>query len=174
MAPPGGRVLPPRTCRPFWIFSFLNFFLADKTLKVPKENVSLAAPAGGAVVLPCPLEEVRSPAALYSVSWYYQAAPLSYPSLLYRMGWEGVTEYKEALAGRLQVAVAVRGNYSLILRSVGAEDAGIYHCQVQEWRLQDDRWRVEASDTSGYLQLRVTTPGKGRPPGPHLEHGAET
>ncbi|XP_075707372.1 immunoglobulin superfamily member 3-like [Rhinoderma darwinii] len=132
---------------------------SDKTLKIPKENVSRAALVGGDVVLRCPLEEVHSSAALYSVSWYYQGSPHSSPSLLYRAGWEGVTGFGEALAGRLQVVAAVRGNYSLILRGVGPEDAGVYHCQVEEWRLQEQSWRLEASDTSGYLQLRVTAPG---------------
>ncbi|XP_069800887.1 immunoglobulin superfamily member 2-like isoform X2 [Dendropsophus ebraccatus] len=131
---------------------------SDKTLKVLKVNVSCAVAAGGEVVLRCPLEEVRSSAALYSVSWYHQTSPVSYPSLLYRITWEGVTEYAGALEGRLQMVAAVRGNYSLILRSVGPEDAGSYHCRLEEWRLQEDGWRLEAVNTSGYLQIRVTGP----------------
>ncbi|XP_071988492.1 immunoglobulin superfamily member 3-like isoform X2 [Engystomops pustulosus] len=130
-----------------------------QTLKVSKQNVSLVEPVGGDVALGCPLVEGRSSAALYSMSWYYQAAASSPPSLVYRAGWQGVTEYKEALAGRLQGGVSAQGNSSLILRSVGTEDSGIYHCQVEEWRLQEDRWRLEASDTSGYLKLQVTAPG---------------
>ncbi|XP_056410182.1 immunoglobulin superfamily member 3-like isoform X1 [Hyla sarda] len=131
---------------------------SDKILKVAQENVSGAAGVGGDVVLRCPLEEVGSSAAIYSVSWYHQVAPLSHHNLLYRVSREGVTEYKEGLAERLQVVVAARGNYSLILRSVGPEDAGRYHCQVEEWRLQEDGWRLEALNTSGYLTLTVSAP----------------
>ncbi|CAN2387698.1 hypothetical protein PRIEUP_LOCUS12017, partial [Pristimantis euphronides] len=136
----------------------LTLSVSDQTLKIPKENVSYEVPAGGDVALPCPLGQGQSSSALYSVSWYYQGAKVSNPSLLYRAGWDGVTEYKEVLAGRLQMVAAVWGNYSLILRSVGEEDAGKYHCQVEEWRLREDSWRLEALDTSGYLQLRVTAP----------------
>ncbi|XP_077149698.1 immunoglobulin superfamily member 3-like [Ranitomeya variabilis] len=131
---------------------------SDTTLSVCKENISRAEPAGGDVLLRCSLEEVPGPAAIFSVSWYYQAAPSSFPSLLYRARWDGVTEYNEALAGRLQVGVVAQGNYSLTLCAVGQEDAGIYHCRLEEWRLQKDGWRLEASDTSGYLQLTVTAP----------------
>ncbi|XP_056410183.1 immunoglobulin superfamily member 3-like isoform X2 [Hyla sarda] len=136
----------------------VNVQLPDKILKVAQENVSGAAGVGGDVVLRCPLEEVGSSAAIYSVSWYHQVAPLSHHNLLYRVSREGVTEYKEGLAERLQVVVAARGNYSLILRSVGPEDAGRYHCQVEEWRLQEDGWRLEALNTSGYLTLTVSAP----------------
>ncbi|XP_073524865.1 immunoglobulin superfamily member 3-like [Phyllobates terribilis] len=131
---------------------------SDTMLSVCKENMSRAEPAGGDLLLHCFLEEVPGPAPIFSVSWYYQAAPSSFPSLLYRVGWDGVTEYNEALVGRLQVGAAKRGNYTLTLRAVGQEDAGIYHCRLEEWRLQKDGWRLETSDTSGYLQLRVTAP----------------
>ncbi|XP_040278710.1 immunoglobulin superfamily member 3-like [Bufo bufo] len=136
----------------------VNVQLPVNTLNVCRQNMTLAVPAGADVVLRCPLEDVQGSAALYSVSWHFQAAPLLYPSLLYRVGWEGVTEYMEGLAQRLQMVAAVRGNYSLILRTVGQEDAGRYHCQVEEWRLLEGNWRLEASDTSGYLQLEVVIP----------------
>ncbi|KAG9470509.1 hypothetical protein GDO78_017580 [Eleutherodactylus coqui] len=44
------------------------------------------------------------------------------------------------------------------MRSVGEEDAGKYYCQVEERRLQEDSWKMKASDTSGYLQLKVLAP----------------
>ncbi|KAM4048650.1 immunoglobulin superfamily member 3-like isoform 1-T1 [Anomaloglossus baeobatrachus] len=131
---------------------------SDKALRVHKENVSRSEPTGGDMELRCFLEELPGSAAIFSVSWYFQAAPSSYPRLLYRARRDGVTEYNEALVGRLQVGATALGNYSLTLRSVGQEDAGTYHCRLEEWRLQKDAWRLEASDTSGYLQLRITAP----------------
>ncbi|XP_075053607.1 immunoglobulin superfamily member 3-like [Mixophyes fleayi] len=137
----------------------ITFSVSDKTLNVPKENVSSEVPEGGDVVLPCPLGVALSSTSLYSVTWYYQRSGFFPPTLLYRAGWEGVTEYEESLARRLHFVTTTRGNYSLILQSVGQEDAGTYYCQAEEWRLQTESWTMEASDQSGYQKLRVTRPG---------------
>ncbi|XP_063812956.1 immunoglobulin superfamily member 3-like [Pseudophryne corroboree] len=135
------------------------FSASDTTLNVPKENVSSEVPEGGDVVLTCPLGVALSSASLHSVSWYYQRPGLYSSTLLYRADREGVTEYEESLAKRLQFVATSRGNYSLILRNVGQEEAGTYYCQAEEWRLQEERWKMEATDTSGYLQLRITRLG---------------
>ncbi|XP_009322228.1 PREDICTED: immunoglobulin superfamily member 2 [Pygoscelis adeliae] len=67
----------------------------------------------------------------------------------------------ESLAGRRPLRRPTAGDFSLTLRSVEKGDAGVYHCQVQEWQQQTegkDR-ALEAQAHSGYIWLTTIPPG---------------
>ncbi|KAM4699380.1 immunoglobulin superfamily member 3-like [Discoglossus pictus] len=138
----------------------VDFRLSDTNLNISKTNRSVEVIETEDAELHCPLGVVPSVASLYSVSWYYHGSDSGQSSLLYRAGWAGLTQYKQSMAKRLQLVATERGNYSLIILSVGLEDAGTYHCQVEEWRqiVAGGDWRMEASDVSGFLELTVSAP----------------
>ncbi|XP_063301995.1 immunoglobulin superfamily member 2-like [Pelobates fuscus] len=144
--------------------SVLEFGRSEKSLNIPKSNRTFMVVEGEDAVLQCPLGVVPSSASLYSVSWYYTDYVSHYPRLLVRAGWEGEIQYEKFLAKRLRLESASRGNYSLILQTVGHNDTGAYYCQAEEWRLgvSGQGWTMEDSDQSGYVTLNVTAPVSGR------------
>ncbi|XP_072254590.1 immunoglobulin superfamily member 3-like, partial [Pyxicephalus adspersus] len=133
----------------------ITFTASDQTLRLPKQNVSYSVRQGEDLVLCCPLEAGPSPTSLFSISWYKQGWDFRPPRLLYRSAWDKVTEYEDS---RLRMVVLGRGNYSLVLQGAGQEDGGRYFCLVEEWRLEEGRWKMADSDQSGFLQIRVTQP----------------
>ncbi|OCT93514.1 hypothetical protein XELAEV_18011193mg [Xenopus laevis] len=141
----------------------VQFRDSEETLHIPKMNITAEVTEAEDVTLYCPLGDVRSLASRYSLSWYFQASGSRISKLIYQASWEGVIEYEESLAKRLLLVAPNWGNYSLILQSVGLEDAGVYHCQVEEWRLEPEEgeWRLKAADGSGFHNLKVLSPGVG-------------
>ncbi|XP_010121551.1 PREDICTED: immunoglobulin superfamily member 2 [Chlamydotis macqueenii] len=74
---------------------------------------------------------------------------------------DGTIEYPwESLAGRLHLRRPTVGDFSLTLCSVEEGDAGVYHCQVQEWQQQSEgkEWTLQALARSGYTQLTTIPP----------------
>ncbi|XP_031752257.1 immunoglobulin superfamily member 3-like [Xenopus tropicalis] len=141
----------------------VQFRDSEETLHIPKMNTTVEVTEAEDVALHCPLGDVRSLAFRYSLSWYFMASGSGTSRLIYQAGWDGVTVSEESLAKRLRLVAPTRGNYSLILQRVGQEDAGLYHCHVEEWRLgpEEEEWRPKAADSSGFHKLKVIAPGAG-------------
>ncbi|XP_075026080.1 immunoglobulin superfamily member 2 [Calonectris borealis] len=138
----------------------LEFKLPERELHLEKTNHSISAREGEEVTLHCLLRGARPPAACLSATWFRgeesgRARPLL---TLHR---NGAIEYpQESQAGRLHLRRPAAGDFSLTLRSVEKGDAGVYHCQVQEWQQQSEGkdWALQASARSGYTQLTTVPP----------------
>ncbi|KFW67021.1 Immunoglobulin superfamily member 2, partial [Pygoscelis adeliae] len=110
----------------------LAFKLPEHELHLEKTNGSISVREGEEVTLHCLLQGTRLPTA--------------HPSA--------------TLAGRRPLRRPTAGDFSLTLRSVEKGDAGVYHCQVQEWQQQTegkDR-ALEAQAHSGYIWLTTIPP----------------
>ncbi|KFV49111.1 Immunoglobulin superfamily member 2, partial [Tyto alba] len=127
----------------------LEFKFPEGTLQLEKTNRSISAREGEEVTLRCLLQGAPLPAAHLSAAWFRREESGRARPLL-TLHRDGAIEYpRESLAG------------SLTLHSVEEGDAGVYHCQVQEWQQQSEGkdWALRSLARSGYTQL-TTVPAE--------------
>uniref|UniRef100_A0A8C3J0W4 Ig-like domain-containing protein n=1 Tax=Calidris pygmaea TaxID=425635 RepID=A0A8C3J0W4_9CHAR len=120
----------------------------------------VSAREGEEVTLRCLLQGARLPATHLSATWF-RGKESGRVSPLLTLHRDGAIEYpQESLAGRLHLRRPTAGDFSLTLLSVEQDDAGVYHCQVQEWQQQGEGkdWALQALAHSGYTQLTTTPP----------------
>ncbi|NXG65878.1 IGSF2 protein, partial [Hemiprocne comata] len=131
----------------------------QRELQLEKINRNISVREGEEVTLPCLLQGARLPGTHLSASWFREKS--GHPRPLLTLHCDGAIDYPwESLAGRLHLHRPTAGNFSLTLRSVEKGDAGMYHCQVQEWQQQSEGkgWALQASARSGYIQLTTVLP----------------
>ncbi|KAF1579203.1 Immunoglobulin superfamily member 2, partial [Eudyptes moseleyi] len=138
----------------------LEFKLPEHELHLEKTNGSISVREGEEVTLHCLLRGTRLPTAHLSATWFWgEESDRTRPLLT--LHCDGAIEYpQESLAGRLHLRHPTAGDFSLTLRSVEKGDAGVYHCQVQEWQQQTegkDR-ALEAWAHSEYIRLTTIPP----------------
>nr|XP_011735226.1 immunoglobulin superfamily member 2 [Macaca nemestrina] len=109
------------------------------------------------VAIHCSLESVGSPAALYSVMWYWNREN-SGSKMLVHLQHDGLLEYgEEGLRRHLHCYRSSPTDFVLKLHQVEMEDAGMYWCRVAEWQLHGhpSKWINQASDESQRMVLTV-------------------
>ncbi|KAM6145877.1 immunoglobulin superfamily member 2 [Phoenicopterus ruber ruber] len=140
--------------------TMLEFKLPERELQMEKTNRNISAREGEEVTLHCLLQGARLPTTHLSATWFRREES-SHVRQLLTLHHDGTIKYpQESLAGRLHLRRPTVGDFSLTLRSVEEGDAGVYHCQVQEWQQQSEgkNWAVQASACSGYTQLTTIPP----------------
>ncbi|NXK20044.1 IGSF2 protein, partial [Arenaria interpres] len=138
----------------------LEFKLPERELQLEKTNYSVSAREGEEVTLHCLLQGACLPTTQLSATWF-RGKESGHVSPLLTLHRDGAIEYpQENLAGRLHLRRPTAGDFSLTLLSVEKDDAGVYHCQVQEWQQQSEGkdWALQALAHSGYTQLTTTPP----------------
>ncbi|KAF1648788.1 Immunoglobulin superfamily member 2, partial [Aptenodytes patagonicus] len=138
----------------------LEFKLPERKLHLEKTNSSISVREGEEVTLHCLLRGTHLPTAHLSATWFRgEESGRTRPLLI--LHCDGAIEYpQESLVGRLHLRRPTASDFSLTLRSVEKGDAGVYHCQVQEWQQQTqgkDR-ALEAWAHSGYIWLTTIPP----------------
>ncbi|XP_019326351.1 PREDICTED: immunoglobulin superfamily member 3 [Aptenodytes forsteri] len=138
----------------------LEFKLPEHKLHLEKTNSSISVREGEEVTLHCLLRGTHLPTAHLSATWFRgEESGRTRPLLI--LHCDGAIEYpQESLVGRLHLRRPTASDFSLTLRSVEKGDAGVYHCQVQEWQQQTqgkDR-ALEAWAHSGYIWLTTIPP----------------
>lgn len=116
---------------------------------------------GQEVTLGCLLKSTLPPAVRLSATWFHRKED-GHERPLLTLNHDGAIEsLQKGLVGRLQLRRPTAGDLSLTLASVQEDDAGTYHCQVQEWQQQGnkDKWELQTWALSGYTQLTTTPPG---------------
>ncbi|NXN43592.1 IGSF2 protein, partial [Rhinoptilus africanus] len=139
----------------------LEFKLPECQLQLERTNRSISAREGEEVTLHCLLQGARQPTTHLSAVWF-RGEESSHIRPLLTLHRGGAIEYpQESLAGRLHLRHPTAGDFSLTLRSVEEGDAGVYHCQLQEWQQQSEGedWVQQALACSGYTQLTTIPPG---------------
>ncbi|NXL12450.1 IGSF2 protein, partial [Mesembrinibis cayennensis] len=137
----------------------LEFKLPERKLHLEKTNHSISAREGEEVTLHCLLQGTRPPTTRLSATWF-RGEDSSHATSLLTLHCDGAIEYpQESLAGRLHLRRPTAGDFSLTLHSAEKSDAGVYHCQVQEWQQQSEGkdWTLQALAHSGYTRLTLTT-----------------
>ncbi|KAM9247044.1 LOW QUALITY PROTEIN: immunoglobulin superfamily member 2 [Leptosomus discolor] len=135
----------------------LEFKLPGRELQLEKTNHSISAREGEEVTLRCLLQGAHLPATRLSATWFRGG----HAKALLTLHHDGTIEYsQETLARRLHMRRPAAGNFSLTLCSVEEGDAGVYHCQVQEWQQQSEGkdGALQALACSGYTQLTTIPP----------------
>ncbi|XP_054242488.1 immunoglobulin superfamily member 2 [Indicator indicator] len=130
--------------------TMLEFKVPERQLQLEKANHSISAREGEDVTLHCLLQGARLPTTHLSATWFRGE-----DSLL-TLHCDGTIEYPwESLAGRLYLRRPAASDFSLTLSRVEGGDAGVYHCQVEEWQqLSEEKgWVLQALARSGYTQL---------------------
>ncbi|KAM6285854.1 immunoglobulin superfamily member 2-like isoform 2-T2 [Spheniscus humboldti] len=138
----------------------IKVVLPEHELHLEKTNGSISVREGEEVTLHCLLRGTRLPTAHLSATWFWgEESGRTRPLLT--LHCDGTIEYpQESLAGRLHLRRPTAGDFSLTLHSVEKGDAGVYHCQVQEWQQQTegkDR-ALEAWAHSEYIRLTTIPP----------------
>ncbi|NWS57536.1 IGSF2 protein, partial [Chunga burmeisteri] len=131
-----------------------------RELQLEKTNRSISAREGEEVTLHCLLQGAPLPTTHLSATWFREEEKGHIRPLL-TLHRDGAIEYpQENLAGRLHLRRPSAGDFSLTLPSVEEGDAGVYHCQVQEWQQQSEGkdWALQALAHSGYTQLTTIPP----------------
>ncbi|NXL55743.1 IGSF2 protein, partial [Chordeiles acutipennis] len=124
-------------------------------LQLEKTNLSISAREGEEVTLHCLLHGAQLPTTHLSATWFREKES-GYIRPLLTLHRDGAIEYPgDSLAGRLHLRRPAAGDFSLTLHEVEKDDAGLYHCQVQEWQQQSEgkKWALQALAHSGYTQL---------------------
>lgn len=132
-----------------------------RELQLEKTNRSVSVREGEEVTLHCLLQGAHLPATHLSATWFRGEESRHVRPLL-TLRHDGAIEYPvESLARRLHLRRPTTGDFSLTLRSVEEGDAGVYHCQVQEWQQKSKGtdWALQALARSGYTRLTTTPPG---------------
>lgn len=134
----------------------------ESELHLEQANRSISAREGEEVTLGCLLQDTYVPTARLSASWF-RGEEGGHPRTLLTLRHDGSIEYpQEGLAGRLQLRRPAAGDFSLTLGGVEVGDAGLYHCQLQEWQQRDKgEWALQAWARSGYTRLTAIPKGKG-------------
>ncbi|XP_040520507.1 immunoglobulin superfamily member 3 isoform X2 [Gallus gallus] len=134
--------------------------LPESELHLEKANHSILARYGQEVTLGCLLKSTLPPAVRLSATWFHRKED-GHERPLLTLNHDGAIEsLQKGLVGRLQLRRPTAGDLSLTLASVQEDDAGTYHCQVQEWQQQGnkDKWELQTWALSGYTQLTTTPP----------------
>ncbi|NXI37954.1 IGSF2 protein, partial [Galbula dea] len=140
--------------------TILEFKLPECELQLEKTNRSISVREGEEVTLHCLLQGPRLPATHLSATWF-RGEESGRVMTLVTLHRDGAIEYPwESLVGRLQLRRPTAADFSLTLLSVEEGDAGVYHCQLQEWRqLSEGKdWALQALAHSGYTQLTTVPP----------------
>ncbi|XP_040980927.1 immunoglobulin superfamily member 2 isoform X2 [Aquila chrysaetos chrysaetos] len=140
--------------------TMLEFKLPGRELQLEKTNRSISVREGEEVTLHCLLRGAHLPATHLSATWFRGEESRRVRPLL-TLHHDGAIEYPvESLARRLHLRRPTTGDFSLTLRSVEEGDAGVYHCQVQEWQQQSKGkdWALQALARSGYTRLTTIPP----------------
>ncbi|XP_069725803.1 immunoglobulin superfamily member 2 isoform X2 [Phaenicophaeus curvirostris] len=138
----------------------LAFKLPEHELHLEKTNYSISAREGEDVTLHCLLQDACPPTTRILATWF-KGKESSDSKPLVTVHRDGAIEYsQESLSRRLHLRRPTAGDFSLTLRSVEEGDAGVYYCQVQEWRQQSERknWLMQALAHSGYTRLTTIPP----------------
>ncbi|NXP05077.1 IGSF2 protein, partial [Thinocorus orbignyianus] len=138
----------------------LELKLPEHELQLEKTNYSISVREGEEVTLSCLLQGAHLPATHLSATWF-RGKESSCVNPLLILHCDGAIEYpQESLVGRLQLRRPTAGDFSLTLLSVEKRDAGVYCCQVQEWKQQSEEkvWDLQALAHSGYTQLTTIPP----------------
>ncbi|KFZ65895.1 Immunoglobulin superfamily member 2, partial [Antrostomus carolinensis] len=133
----------------------LEFQLPGRELQLEKTNLSISVREGEEVTLHCLLHGAHLPTTHLSATWFREKERGHIRPLL-TLHRDGAIEYPgDSLAGRLHLRRPAAGDFSLTLHDVEKDDAGLYHCQVQEWQQQSEgkKWSLQALARSGYTQL---------------------
>lgn len=133
----------------------------ERKLQLEKTNRSISVKEGEEVTLPCLLQGTHLPTTHLSATWF-RGKKNGRISTLLTLHHDGTIKYPwESLAGRLHLRRPGAGDFSLTLHSVEKDDAGVYHCQVQEWQQQSEGkdWTLQALAYSGYTQLTTVPLG---------------
>ncbi|XP_075267247.1 immunoglobulin superfamily member 2 [Opisthocomus hoazin] len=139
----------------------LEFKLPEHELQLEKTNHSISAREGEEVTLRCLLQGARQPTTHLSATWFREEEESRRVRPLLTLHRDGAIEYqRESLSGRLHLRRPAAGDFGLTLHRVEKGDAGVYHCQVQEWQQQGEGkgWALQASANSGYTQLATVPP----------------
>jgi len=134
----------------------------ERELQLEKTNHSISAREGEEVTLRCLLQGARQPTTHLSATWFREEEESRRVRPLLTLHRDGAIEYqRESLSGRLHLRRPAAGDFGLTLHRVEKGDAGVYHCQVQEWQQQGEGkgWVLQASANSGYTQLATVPPG---------------
>ncbi|XP_042666226.1 immunoglobulin superfamily member 3-like [Centrocercus urophasianus] len=134
--------------------------LPESELHLEKANSSILARHGQEVTLGCLLKSTLPPAARLSAAWFHGKED-GHERPLLTLNHDGAIEFlQEGQVGRLQLRRPTAGDLSLTLGSVQEDDAGTYHCRVEEWqqRGNKDKWELQTWALSGYTQLTTTPP----------------
>lgn len=133
----------------------------ESELHLEQANHSISAREGEEVTLGCLLRDAHVPTARLSATWFHGEEG-GRPRALLTLHHDGSIEYpQEGLAGRLQLRRPTAGDFSLTLGGVEVGDAGLYHCQLQEWQQRGKgEWALQAWASSGYTQLTAIPRGK--------------
>ncbi|NWU84067.1 IGSF2 protein, partial [Onychorhynchus coronatus] len=138
----------------------LEFKLPGEQLQMEKTNFSLSAREGEDVTLGCLLQGAHLTDTHLSATWF-QVKRSGLNSPLLTLHHDGTIQLpQEGLAGRLYLRRPTAGDFSLTLSRVERGDAGLYYCQLQEWRQQGQGkdWALQASARSGYTHLTTVPP----------------
>ncbi|PKK32355.1 immunoglobulin superfamily member 2 [Columba livia] len=138
----------------------LDFKLPEHELQLEKTNSSISAREGEEMTLRCLLQGARLPAARLSATWFRQDKSGHIRPLLTLHHDGSIKYFQEVLVRRLHLLRPTARDFSLTLRSVEEGDAGVYHCQVQQWQQQSEGqdWALHARARSGYTQLTTIPP----------------
>ncbi|XP_035171242.1 immunoglobulin superfamily member 3-like [Oxyura jamaicensis] len=134
--------------------TLLRLRLPESELHLEQANRSISAREGEEVTLGCLLQDTRVPTARLSASWF-RGEEGGHPRTLLTLHHDGSIQYpQEGLAGRLQLRRPAAGDFSLTLGGVEVGDAGLYHCQLEEWQQRGKgQWALQAWARSGYTRL---------------------
>uniref|UniRef100_A0A8B9NK74 Ig-like domain-containing protein n=1 Tax=Accipiter nisus TaxID=211598 RepID=A0A8B9NK74_9AVES len=141
--------------------TMLEFKLPGKQVVFSHISAAGEVREGEEVTLHCLLQGAHLPATHLSATWFRGEESRHVRPLL-TLRHDGAIEYPvESLARRLHLRRPTTGDFSLTLRSVEEGDAGVYHCQVQEWQQKSKGtdWALQALARSGYTRLTTTPPG---------------
>ncbi|NWX50251.1 IGSF2 protein, partial [Steatornis caripensis] len=138
----------------------LEFKLPEHELQLEKTNRSISAREGEEVTLHCLLQGGHLPATHLSATWF-RKEERGHTRPLLTLRRDSAIEYlQESLAGRLHLRRPTANDFSLTLLNVEEGDAGVYHCQVEEWQQQSEGkgWVMQALVRSGCIQLTTIPP----------------
>ncbi|NXO05315.1 IGSF2 protein, partial [Rhinopomastus cyanomelas] len=131
----------------------LGFKFPEHELQLGKTKHSISAREGEEVMLQCLLQGTHLPATNLSATWFW-GQDISHLKPLLTLHINGTIEYlQERLAGRLHPRHPTTSDFSLTLRRVAKDAAGLYCCRVQEWQSEGSSWPVPALAHSECTQL---------------------
>lgn len=102
----------------------------------------------------------------YKVTWLYTPNSSSIiRASLVELDHTGLLSYPQnqalsGLQGRLRLSRPSQSSFYLRIQGVHEGDAGTFWCQVEQYRLDNDRrWQQKASDSAGPVKLTISVAG---------------